>query len=259
MLKLIVVEGIPGSGKSTTARFLALQSERNGNTTQLFHETTYHHPILITETIANPAAWMKQYLLNWDRFLEELRDKKATFVMESVLFQAPILHLLHMDLDKEAIIRFIESICARFTNFDFHLVYLYQSDPMVGIKRMMNAKGGVNWLNAKFEEFKQEPYYVNRGQTNPEAHLDFLMDFAQIAGIANSMCSPWSLSIENTNWDWSSYYHTIVDHFCWSCVPDPIIPYTELMKYVGVYYNEELNLHIHVELKDGQLFGFGDR
>lgn len=258
-MKLIIVEGIPGSGKSTTARFLSLQSERNGNSTHLLHETTYDHPILIAETIRTPVAWMKQYLSNWDLFLEEHRDQKTTFVMESVLFQAPILHLLHMDLDKEAIIRFIESICARLTDLDFHLVYLYQDDPMCGIKRMMSERGGVNWLNATFEDFKQEPYYVNRGQTNPESHLDFLMDYAPLAGIANSLCSPWSLPIENTNWDWSSYYQSIVDYFCWSFVPNPIIPYTELKKYVGVYYNEELNEHIHIGLKDGQLFGFGDR
>ncbi|TCM96589.1 thymidylate kinase [Paenibacillus sp. BK033] len=259
MLKLIIVEGIPGSGKSSTARFLAMQSERNGNTTQLFHETTYQHPILIEDTISTPTAWMKQYLLNWDRFLEEQRDKKTTLVMESVLFQAPILHLLHMDLDKEAIIRFIENICARFTDLEFHLVYLYQDDPMIGINRMINTRGGMKRLNEKFEEFKHEPYYVNRGLTNPESHLDFLSEYAQIAKTANSRCSSWSLSIENTNWDWRSYYHTIVDHFGWSFIPDPIVPYSELVNYVGVYHNEELNLHINVELKDGQLFGFGDR
>ncbi|RUS47031.1 hypothetical protein [Cohnella sp. AR92] len=259
MLKLIIVEGIPGSGKSTTARFLALQSERNGNATELFHETAYQHPILIQDTIRTPVAWMKQYLINWDRFLEEQRDKNATLVMESVLFQAPILRLLHMDLDKEAIIQFIESICARFADFDCHLVYLYQADPMIGINRMMRARGGTNWLNATFEEFKHEPFYVNRGQTNPESHLNFLEEYAQIAGAANSRCSSWSLSIENTNWDWRSYYHNIVDHFGWSFIPDPIVPYSELVKYVGVYHNEELNLLIHVELKDGQLIGFGDR
>lgn len=259
MLKLIIVEGIPGSGKSSTARFLALQSERNGNTTQLFHETTYQHPILIEERIDSPEAWMKQYLLNWDRFLEEHRNKKATFVMESVIFQAPILHLLHMDLDKEAIIRFIENICTRFINLEFHLVYLYQEDPMIGIKRMINTRGGMEGLNKKFEEFKDNPYYVNRGLTNPESHLDFLAEYAEIARTANSKCSSCSLSIENTNWNWSSYHHNIVGHFGWSFIPDPIVPYSELLKYVGAYHNEELNLHIHVELKDGQLFGFGER
>lgn len=254
---MIIVEGIPGSGKSTTARFIALQSERNGNTTELFHESAYQHPILIQETIHSPADWMKQYLLNWDRFLEEQRDKSATIVMESVLFQAPILHLLHMDMDKEAMIQFIESICERFKDLDFRLVYLYQNDPLVGIKRMLNTRGGIHWLNSKFEEFKHKPYYVNRGQTNPESHLDFLAEYAQIAGIANSRCNPMSLSIENMNWDWSSYYHNIVDHFGWSYVPDPIVPYPDLLKYVGVFHNKELNLHIHIELKDGQLLCFG--
>lgn len=48
--KLIFVEGIPGSGKSTFARFLANQFERNGYTCDLFFETTYNHPVILSES-----------------------------------------------------------------------------------------------------------------------------------------------------------------------------------------------------------------
>ncbi|PTX59985.1 thymidylate kinase [Melghirimyces profundicolus] len=43
--KLILLEGIPGSGKSTFTRFIAVQLERNGYKTKLYHETTGDHPL----------------------------------------------------------------------------------------------------------------------------------------------------------------------------------------------------------------------
>ena len=44
--ELVLIEGIPGSGKSTCARFLANQFERNGYKCSLFLETTYEHKFL---------------------------------------------------------------------------------------------------------------------------------------------------------------------------------------------------------------------
>ncbi|MCI3919242.1 DUF3471 domain-containing protein [Paenibacillus sp. TRM 82003] len=258
-MKLIVVEGIPGSGKSTTARFIAVQSERNGHATELYHESAYQHPLIMQENMDSPLAWMERYKSNWDRFLEAQTSSRATLVMESVLLQAPILHLLHMAADRDTILTFIESLYERLKDFDFHFVYLYQDEPRVGIERTMTARGGAHGLKATFDKYRQEPYYVNRGLTDPESHLGFLMEYAAIAGVAASRLSATSLTIENTRWDWCLYYQTIVNHFGWSFVPDPIVPELQLMKYVGEYRNEGVSQPILVGVRDGRLFGFGGR
>jgi hypothetical protein len=253
IVKIIFVEGIPGSGKSTTARFIALQSERNGIKTELFHESTYPHPILIRDPISNHKDWMKLYFSNWDKFIIEQSNNQKTVVMESALFQIPILHLLHMDIDREIIVQFIVDIYSKLTNFNCGLVYLYQDN------RMMKTRGGINWLENTYEKYKHEPYYVNRGQHSPNIHLDFLSEYAEVARSAYSKCSLNSLEIENTNWEWTTYHNRILDYLGWLYKPDPIVPLSELQKYVGIYHNDELNLDINIEIKDSQLIIFRDQ
>lgn len=53
-MHLVIVEGIPGSGKSTTARFISLQAERNGIETKLFHESAFQHPIFLDREVTDP-------------------------------------------------------------------------------------------------------------------------------------------------------------------------------------------------------------
>lgn len=255
-MKLILVEGIPGSGKSTTARYIALQSERNGYKTELFHESAFQHPIFLQDPIGNHMEWMELYISNCDKFLNDQKDHESTIVMESALFQSPVLHLLHMDIDREIIVQFIEKIYSRLTDINCSLIYLYQNDPMVGINRMMKTRGDRLWLNNTYEKYKDEPYYVNRGQRSPDLHLDFLFEYASVARSAYSRCSLNSLAIENTNWDWSTYHRSILDYFGWIHNPDPIVPLSELQKYTGIYHNEEMNININIEVKDGQLIIF---
>ncbi|WP_274366017.1 hypothetical protein [Paenibacillus thermotolerans] len=191
--------------------------------------------------------------------MEEYKYNEITVVMESVLYQAPIIHLLHMDVQTEAILTFIEKIESRLIEFNCSFVFLYQEDPSVGIKRMMNTRGGKEWLNSTFERYKHEPYYVNHSRSNPESHLGFLQEYAEVARDAYVRCSLRSLSIDNSDWDWTSYHAQILDHFGWSYIPDPIVPVSELVKYVGVYRSDELGFNAHVEIKDGQLIVFGDQ
>jgi hypothetical protein len=258
-VNLLLVEGIPGSGKSTTARFIALQSERNGLKTELFHESTLQHPIFIQKPVSNHMDWIDLYISNWDKFLLEQKYNEKTVVMESALFQNPIFHLLHMDIDREAILHFIEKIYLRLTNINCRLVYLFQDDPIIGINRMINTRGGRNWLANTYEKYKHEPYYVNRGQRNPDLHLDFLFEYAMIASSAFSRCSLKTLAIENTSWDWKTYHSKILDHFGWLYNPDPIVPLSELQKYAGIFLNKDMNFDINIEIKDGQLIIFGDK
>ncbi|BBH24380.1 hypothetical protein Back11_57250 [Paenibacillus baekrokdamisoli] len=258
-MNLILIEGIPGSGKSTTARFIALQAERNGLKTELFHESTFQHPIFIQEPITNYKDWMERYITNWDKFLSEQSDTETTIVMESALFQSPILHLLHMDIDREVIVQFIEKIYARLTNMNCSLIYLYQDDPNIGINRMMDTRGGRNWLNKTYEQYKHEPYYANQGDCGPDVHLNFLYEYAQVAISAYSKCSLNTLAIENTNWDWTTYHSKILNYYGWSYDPDPVVPLSELQQYTGIYRNEEMNVDIHIEIKEGHLIIFGDR
>ena len=47
--KLILVDGISGSGKSTTAHFIHRQIEKNGIKVKWFYEQEDNHPLLLVD------------------------------------------------------------------------------------------------------------------------------------------------------------------------------------------------------------------
>lgn len=258
-LKIIIVEGIPGSGKSSTARFISLQSERNGLQTELFHESTFQHPIFLEHDTCNSDEWKDAYLSNWSKFLKNQASKDSIIVMESVLLQSPIINLLHMDIDRDEIIDFIVELGSLLSNTDCSLIYLYQNNPSVGINRMMAARGGETWLQSTFEKYKHHPYYLNREQKGKELHLDFLHEYSIIANKAFSKCTINSLAVENSKWEWDLYHKTLLDFLEQSYYPDPNLTLFDLEKFVGLYRSEEMGLSIQVEMVNDELIIFGNQ
>lgn len=258
-MKLVIVEGIPGSGKSSTARFISLQLERNGYYTELFHESTFQHPILLEEDINDSEQWKSSYMSKWNKFLNNNASKQSVFVFESVLFQSPIINLLNFDTDRAEIIRFIDDLLSSLSRVDCSLVYLYQQDPSLGINRMMATRGGESWLEKTYEKYKHFPYYKNRGHSDKELHLKFLHDYSEIAGQVYSKCRINSIAIDNTNWNWNQDYSTIMDFLGHAIYPDPKLSSVELDMFIGLFRNDELGLTIEIQLGNDGLYIFGDQ
>lgn len=256
-MKLIFVEGIPGSGKSSTARFICLQLERNGVNAELFHESTYPHPILLEEEIHDSDQWQAAYLSKWKTFLSAHAEKQSVLVLESVLFQSPILHLLHLDTPRTQVIRFMEELLSCLSNIDCSLVYLYQKEPGTGIHRLMASRGGEAWLEEKYKSYRHLPYYRNRGLSGKELHLQLLYDYAELASQIYSKSGIRSIAIDNSDWNWDLHYKAIMDFLGYDIYPDSILSFDELAAFVGVFRNEESGLTIQIQQGDEGLTIFG--
>lgn len=257
-MKLIIVEGIPGSGKSSAARFIALQSERNGLETMLYHESAFQHPIFVEHDVIDSSEWRTNYLSNWDHFFANQENNNSVTVIESILFQNPIMKLLHLDIDRGEILRFIDELYSRLISLNCTLIYLHQEDHAIGIHRMMMTRGGEAWLHNTYEKYKHEPYYLNRGQLGVSLHLDFLHEYAVLALTAYEKYGLNKLAIDNTSWDWPTYHKKILNFLNLTYVPDPILKLDELERYVGTYRNKEIGISVRIELKENELVIFGD-
>ncbi len=65
--KLIMFEGVPGTGKTTNAHFLRIQLERNGKTVKWVHEVARPHPTLFFREACMTYT-------EWDAFLQTYPD-----------------------------------------------------------------------------------------------------------------------------------------------------------------------------------------
>ncbi|MHA1908363.1 MAG: hypothetical protein ACW98Y_13775, partial [Candidatus Thorarchaeota archaeon] len=75
--KLILIDGIPGSGKSTTANFIHRQLQRNSIESRWFHELENSNPLFNSEyvqtrTITDAEEYIEKTLERWSKLVKEL-------------------------------------------------------------------------------------------------------------------------------------------------------------------------------------------
>lgn len=143
--KLILIEGIPGSGKSTFARFLSNQFERNGYKTRVYLETTFEHVIIESTGYEDYSLFRDLHYDRWVKFLDDSPDEEV-IVMESAFIQSPIVHLLHKDVDRELIKSLILKVSNLLNKEDCSLIYFYQKDISLAIDKMIKARGGNEYI-----------------------------------------------------------------------------------------------------------------
>jgi hypothetical protein len=104
--RLVIVEGIVGSGKSTTMRFIAKHLQEAGPPAVHIHERTGPHPVRATDELehwfepwrdATPEDLADRALARWTAFVEYTQSNAEIPVLDGQLFHGDLTHLLLMD------------------------------------------------------------------------------------------------------------------------------------------------------------------
>ncbi len=86
--RVIFIEGIPGSGKSTFAQRLSFHLQQCGHRVRWHHENDRNHPAI---PVGMPSEWNFQdiagRLRNWERFIARAIANREIAILESALFQ----------------------------------------------------------------------------------------------------------------------------------------------------------------------------
>jgi broad-specificity NMP kinase len=257
-MTLILIEGIPGSGKSTFARFLANQFERNGHKCSLYLESTYEHPIIHSESFDDYNSFIDSYLRNWNMFLAKQYDED-TIVMDSAFLQSPIVHLLHKDVDRQIIKSLIMQVNEILSNVACSLIYLYQQDAEAAVQKMIEIRGREAYLIRKHNEYKHEKYFLSRQDQGSDSHISFFLDYAALANEIVNKVSIETLIIENSERNYELYEQQLLNAFSLIYFPDPKLEYELLESYIGTYHNQDMNFSVTIELINDYLMIFGNR
>ncbi|QSO55077.1 hypothetical protein JZ785_11360 [Alicyclobacillus curvatus] len=96
--KLILVEGIPGSGKSTTAQYISRCLEQNGIPSEWFYEENSNHPVYAFDSLESMSVLVRRLsegqfdeviegaLDYWERFALHVQRSGRVTVIDSCLF-----------------------------------------------------------------------------------------------------------------------------------------------------------------------------
>ncbi|WP_233828742.1 hypothetical protein [Paraburkholderia sp. ZP32-5] len=117
--RLVIIEGIMGSGKSTTMRFIARHLQDSGQSALPLHERAEPHPVRATDELEHwfepwrdttPRDLADRALSRWTAFVEATQRDSSIPVMDGQLFHGDLTHLLLMDADSALISDYVSAL-----------------------------------------------------------------------------------------------------------------------------------------------------
>ena len=217
--RLIFVEGLMGSGKSTTAAFIARQVQRGGLPVRHLPEGGAGHAIRMMGELAHPfqpwrdvtsAQYRARSLGKWRAFAAEARRSAAVTVCDGQLFHGNMTDLLLMDAESAAIRAYVHDILAIVRDLRPALVYLYQDDLERALRTVCAARGR-GWTRYQVSWKLRSPYGRRRHLAGFAGLVALYRAYRELTDATVAGLDIATLALENAAGDWPEYRRTILD------------------------------------------------
>lgn len=145
---LIIVEGLPGSGKSTTAAMIADELEKKGRKVVCVDEGVQDHPADYADYDFPDFQTERMKILDKWRSFTSKSDKNTIYVFNCIFLQNPMCEtMMRFGMDETASRNYISEIAEIIK--PLHPVILYIDRPNVKqtIDHVLDERGH-DWLNA---------------------------------------------------------------------------------------------------------------
>lgn len=154
---LIIVEGLPGSGKSTTAAMIAEELKKKGERVVCVDEGVTDHPADFSDyDFPDFETERKMILEKWCAFTER-SDQDVIYVFNCIFLQNPMCEtMMRFGMDEAASRSYISEIAEIIKPLNPIIIYINQPDVKKTIDRTLDERGD-DWLNAVID------YHISQG------------------------------------------------------------------------------------------------
>jgi thymidylate kinase len=238
---LILVDGLPGSGKSTTAQQLYMHLIKHGYKAHWFFEHDVTHPIYVNTEVRlarevgdlEPNKIHEKALTNWANLVSSTGAENIA-ILEGTLFQsgAGSQFVMNWEPDKIASYAFlVEKLIER---LDPVLIYFYQTDVAEALRRICKCRG--RW----FEEYLVKhvgasPYGKARGVTDIASVIEVLKAFREITDFIFAKLRMRKLAVETSDGKWRTYCEQISHFLSIPPMERPVLCASRLERLTGKY------------------------
>lgn len=211
--RLVIIEGIMGSGKSTTMRFIAKRLQEMGQQALAVHERTDPHPVRATDELEHwfepwrdvtPVQLQELALAKWAAFVETTQSGATVPVMDGQLFHGDLTNLFLMEAEPALISNYVQTLATVIAPLNPFVLYLWQRDVEQAV-RAVCAERGAEWIDYQANWKLAAPYCTRRGFAGLEGLVALYRDYRCTTDTLFEELPFSKLAIENSGRDWPAY------------------------------------------------------
>ncbi len=241
---LILVDGIPGSGKSSTVHRLGLHLRKLGYNAHWFFEGEAHHPIYPSRKGRSVAATdgidpeydatREPILRRWEELTSSLQGTERITILDGSFCETPALYQQLRNRPREETLTHVLEVERILEPIDPILIYLYQRDVRAALTGISISRGPA-YADFLVRQFKTTPYGLLNGIHDYEGVIGTYLEVRQLTDCMFDALRMRKLAIENDDRDWSESDAAIADALSISPIEDPFMPVRNGEGLVGTY------------------------
>ena len=219
---LIVLDGLPGSGKSTTGEWLTAQLRGHGLNVCWLPETKESHPLwwydhwngkeYQTPDFENVPIekYVQTSLSKWKVFTELMSTSGQQYVAESVFFQNAVAMFLMGGGRPETLVEYAQEVQGITRSIDPVLIYFRQNDADAALRRICAVRGRAfeEELISNMERF---PYLQKRELKGLDGVSRLWLNIATITDSLFEVYTLPKLAVDTSAGNWQSYRQQILE------------------------------------------------
>jgi hypothetical protein len=206
--KLVIVEGIMGSGKSTATQNIAHRLGACGIPAIGITEWVDPHPIRfdwnLPWTEMPPAELAKSGVAKWRSFVAGSLAAERIAIVDGQLFHGNLTSLLLLEAGADLIAAYCREVVAIIKPLSPLLIYFHQDDVDSAI-RVVSAQRGEKWVNYQVNWKLQSPYANRRGLAGLDGLISLYRQYRALTDQLFADLDIPKISIENSKQQWAIY------------------------------------------------------
>lgn len=252
---LILVDGLPGSGKSTTAQFIALQLERNHIPARWFYELDNSHPIHAFHEWSRegPESFIETIIANWRSFVTKGRQSDKVNILESTLFQSTVRLLLQSDISRQRIVDYAFQTQEIIKELQPILIYFSSTNVAKALREICEKRKKV-WEQYFTRVINGSMYAKNRKLHGFEGVVAFFQEYQKLTSYLFSQFKMKKLALETTKGDWEERHWQICEFLELPFVEDQKVHQENLERFTGHYRDKTSRLEVTISSAHNKLF-----